>query len=557
MSRDALMNSLAVALIGSAFAVAGWRILSIQSRDADPRRVVIRFSHWQLESGLREAFDAICRDYMALHPGVEVQQIPVPGRVNNSWMQTRYVGDTLPDLAQLGAVDDATLSRYYTPLTEWVDQPNPYNRGTPLEHVPWRETFVDGLAGSAGLTTLQEYYSVPVAVVTTRMFVNLDLYRRVMGDAPLPTDYRGMIAVCERVQRWSADRGQAVRPLAGSQFTANVLMERLFKSQTQRLALEMDAHRALLPPEGAALLLHPRMTLDEPAIRSGYALMHEVGGHMQRGFMSGDRDQAIFDFAQGRALFLPTGSWDYGSILEQSAFEVGVIPMPMPDPGDPRFGRHTLGPASEAGQGVGLRFHMAASTRHPERTLDFLRFLTSVEFNRKFAHVSKWLPAVVGVQPAEESRPFEPITGGATQGFSLAPVMWGATEVYRVQLRHIYLLVDEGGSVDRFLAALKRDLPAAAAADVERGLRGLRDNAARADMTLAAARALARHGDPRAARKASALWQTQNAQESQWLQLRWSQSRARSAADSASPSPTSPAAPAAPPTPTPNREGRP
>ncbi len=39
---------------------------------------VIRFVHWQLESGMREAFDQMARRYMALHPDVRVEQFAVP-----------------------------------------------------------------------------------------------------------------------------------------------------------------------------------------------------------------------------------------------------------------------------------------------------------------------------------------------------------------------------------------------------------------------------------------------------------------------------------------------
>ena len=35
-------------------------------------------------------------------------------------------------------------NQYFTPLSPYVGNPNPFNVGSPLEGVPWKDTFVDG-----------------------------------------------------------------------------------------------------------------------------------------------------------------------------------------------------------------------------------------------------------------------------------------------------------------------------------------------------------------------------------------------------------------------------
>jgi raffinose/stachyose/melibiose transport system substrate-binding protein len=497
----------------AAMAAATVRVAWLQLREAGAAGgVTVRICHWQLEGGVREAFDAIARAYEARHPGVRVVQMPVPGRVYATWLKTRQVGGDLPDLVQLGAADDETLASHFTPLTAWVEQPNPYQVGTPLEGRPWREGFLDGLAGANGMATLQEPYSVAYSAHTTRLYVNRDLYRRITGcDAP-PADLAALVAVCGQAEAWARRTGVHLTPIAGSRFTANVLLEQLFRSQTQRRGLELDELRVLRAPgRPGDLLLDGRLTADEPAVRSGFAAMREAARFMQTGFLGYDRDEAIFHFVTGRALFIATGSWDYGSIVSQAPFAVSVLPTPLPSPGDPRFGAGVLGATAESADRISGNLHLSARCRHPEVAVDVLRFLTSTEGNRLFVAASRWMPGIVGVEPHPDTVAFRPVQEGYPAGFAFAPLMWGAGEVYRVQSQHLHLLfsgADDG--LDRFLAAFTADLPAAAARDLAKDVAARRGAVRRLDPALVALGVL---GDPIAQRRAAGLWQTQNQRE--------------------------------------------
>jgi raffinose/stachyose/melibiose transport system substrate-binding protein len=284
------------------------------------------------------------------------------------------------------------------------------------------------------------------------------------------------------------------------------MLDQLFRSQTQKLGLEIDQLHQLKPPSDPAIaFLDERVNLDAPAVRAGLELMHEVGRDFQTGFLQLDRDDAIFYFAQGHALMIATGSWDFGSIIKQAGFPIGVFPLVAP---------YTLGPVSEAGQGVGVNFHLTTRSAHPEVAIDFLQFLTSREGNQMFCNVSKWLPAVVGVEPPEATRSFAPVTQGYPDGFRIALLMWGQGEMYRVMGNHIYRLFDNG--VENFVAAMRPELPAAVKADARQLLRTYSGNILRQDTTLAAFRQLGQAG------KASAMFESQNNQEAAyyWLQAK-------------------------------------
>lgn len=520
MKAATLLNLFGVVLTAGAFAASIVTVATRTAREAAPEQITIRMCHWQLEAGMRDAFDAVAKEYSRLHPNVRIEQIAVPGRVYGSYTRTRLAGRNVPDLVEVGDQTDELLTRHFLPLTRYVEQPNPYNAGTDLEGVPWRDTFIDGLGHAPGLESLQEYYAIPNSIVTVRVYYNKPLYRAIMGHDRPPETYEAFLDVCRRAQRHLGTDGRPIQPLAGSRFNANILLDALFRSQTQKLAREIDELGQLRTPAHPALaFLNERVSFDHPAIRDGLQLMREVGIMMPAGFLQLDREDAIFYFAQQRALMIVTGSWDYRSIADQSPFEIGLFPIPLPSPDDPTYGRHVLGPVAEGGRGLGINFCVSNDSKHPEVAINFLRFLTSRRGHELFVGISKWLPVVLGVEPAEETLAFRPIPEGYTDGFHIAPIMWGSGEMYRVQSNHLHRLLTPDGSVETFVSLMRAELPAAVHADTLRLIKSYNENVRRSDSTLTALRR--RDGDG----KLSAGWETQNAQEADlyWLRRRLAQ----------------------------------
>lgn len=399
---ERVMQWIGLALLGACFVIALGNILMarLQPAVAGGDQVTIRFAHWQLEGGVRDALDAIAEEYMQLHPQVQVVQIAVPERIYTNWLVTQLVGGTPPDIIQVGiGATTERLARFFVPLTSLANEPNPYNEGTDLEGVELRNTLFDGMQGGYD-TTLLEYYSVPISGYSVRMFYNLDLLERVTGERRIPATYRELLAVCEEVRRYNAEQGTSLVPIAGSKYNAPWLMPRLFGSQTQRLNFELNPPGDL----GSDLLVRARdfregrWSLDTPEIRSGVRLMRDVGKHMQPGFMQLLRDDAALLFVQGGALMICTGSWDASSIRQQAVFPVAAGPIPLPATNDPEYGAFTLGAQTEAGTDAGVAFGLTRDSEHPETVKDFLRFLVSKAMNQLWTDVTDWVPAVVGVR---------------------------------------------------------------------------------------------------------------------------------------------------------------
>ncbi len=518
MTGSGLFNRIGITLLAAAFVASVFKVATRVAREADPEQVTIRICHWQLEAGMRDAFDAVAREYTQLHPKVRVEQIAVPGRVYDSYRRTRLAGQNVPDLVEMGGSADDLMARYFLPLTRYVEQPNPYNAGTELESLPWRETFTDGLGSAPGLETLQEYYAIPNSIVTVRVYYNKSLHRQITGHDNPPENFEQFMALCQKSIDYAQQHGMAFVPLAGSRFNANILLDALFRGQTQKLSLRIDEEGNLNPPAKPALaFLDPRVNLDTPAIQSGLKLMREVGVMMPAGFLQLDREDAIFHFAQGRALMIVTGSWDYSSIADQSPFEIGLFPIPLPEPENPQYGRFTLGPISEAGKGLGVNFFVSRDSPNSAVAIDFLQFLTSRRGHELFVKVSKWLPVIVGVEPAEETKGFAPRPEGYTDGFSIAPLMWGSGEMYRLQSNNLHELLTPRGSLEKFLRGMRPQFGAAVVKDAGKIEQGYDENLRRLDSTLTGERhaASARQSD-----KLSAGWETQNQQEASFYFLR-------------------------------------
>lgn len=517
MNRQRLLPLIGFSLLLACFALALTQVFNRQRAASNPDEIVIRIAHWQLESGIRDALDTLARDYERLNPGVRIEQNPIPERIYPSWFKTQLVGGTAPDLIQIGkGSDDETLARFFLPLTDYVEKPNPYNAGTPLAGLPWRDTFVDGLSGIESYKpNLLEYYGIPLSMITIRMYYNVTEWKRILGDTPPPADYDTFVALCERVQSHAAKTGEVLFPIAGSNYGTPWFASALIGSQTQRLGQRLDDVLTLRPnpAENALQFLAGRWTLDDPEFVNGLHLARQIGRFAQPGFIQANRDDATFYFVQGRALMIVTGSWDAPSFRTLAPFEVGAFQLPMPLATHPRYGTGVLGPTSESETPTGASFALTRASPNRDRALDFLHYLSSQRGNTTFAHVSSWLPSVIDVDLPPLVKPFAPVIDGYVNGIGID--VGGGASVNRIVTANLNTLFDANADIGKLQALLREQLPDAVREDLARSARGMRLNSARQD-TLLAAQLILRSHHPDAAehrRKQSELLEAQTMQE--------------------------------------------
>ncbi|MDB6126144.1 MAG: transporter substrate-binding protein [Verrucomicrobia bacterium] len=493
MTRRRRSILLAVALLVAAYGLSLTQVLrrgSASNRD-EPSPVVIRFVHWQLESGMREAFDLVARRYMALHPGVRVEQFAVPSSIYHQWLSTQLAGNDVPDLVSFNSTDQAKvaqLPRYFQAITRWVDEPNPYNAGTKLAGVPWRLTFLDGGKNrSTYIDQYRNYYAVGLSTHSMRIFYNRALLREITGGDEPPRDFRSWLELGKKVR--------AFRPglvhVAGARENAIWLMPTLLNLSLGRWILEHD-HELRFSATSFDLfgdLLDGEWTLRSAPMQDALRIMRAFGGEMSPGFLQLDRDSAMRAFLRGEAFSLPNGTWDYPTMRAQAGFEIGAFRLPLPEMDDPDFGGYVLRPMSDGGISTAMPFYLTRQGRHPEVAIDFLRYVTSLEGNRLFSQASHWMPSVEGVEIEPELRPFKQMNSGyvVTDAQNGPLLMNGPGEEY-TQLfeKNLHTLYAPNGGVEAYNHILEPELLAAAEAGLRKQVRVQRENLRRRDVALAA-----------------------------------------------------------------------
>ncbi len=510
MTRSFGFRSLALLVFFGGFVVATCRVVRQSVRNH--AQVTLTLAHLQLESGIREGLEAVARDYEALHPGIRIRQMLIPERIYTSWGRTQVVGGSGPDLVEMvHGVGGPTDQPLFRPLTDDIEEPNPYNAGTPLAHVAWRSTYVNGM-DEPYLPFQFERYSASVFATTTRIYYNLDLLREITGRTEPPHTFEDLLGLGEKVRAFSARTGRDIVPLAGSRTTGSVILDDLFRGQTQRLAAALNPG-GTFPVDTKELFLGylgGQWTLDHPGIRGAAELMSLICREMPPGFLQFERDDALFYFAQGRALMLLASSQDATGIRQQVSFPFGVFRDPSPQPGKSGFGANLLGPSADGVLNVYGGFGIVRSSPHPELALDFLRFLTSQAEDRKFARLSGTLPVIVGIEPEGFMKHFAP----DSRGYPPGPTLWlGSTGQLLVSRMH--LLSGPDGSSAAFLDSVRPVLAGAMRADLADGVHRDWREVALNDSGIEATHRLLR-GEPQASalqRKFQAMVEAQNEQE--------------------------------------------
>ncbi|MBN2241853.1 MAG: extracellular solute-binding protein [Acidobacteria bacterium] len=423
-------TSLGVLFLVASFGVSIARVLSIREKLFDPSKTILRISHWQLEMGYRNAMQAVIDKYVQMRKerfgqDVEIIQIPVTERVYGQLLNTHLISGTAPDIAELGfaklASDDQYLARYFLPLTELIDSPNPYNdpkywldlseaekaKLEKLKKLPWRETFIDGMRGGYR-EQLQDYFSAPTSMFTQRLFYNKQLLARA-GYPEGPGSFKELLDACRKIREMKDRQGKNLIPIAGSKYSIPFFRERLQVAFTASFEPELDEglDGSISSPESYMGFLRGVTTMRTPAIRAQYECMRLICDQFSPGFMGQDRMEAAFNFVMGRAGMIASGSWDAMSLFAQAQFDVGIMDFPLPAEGE-RWSEFIAGRVNEAGAGGGGLYGIFKLGKNQELAIDFLRFITSQPANQILNQKADWLPVVLGALPSERMMPFVP-----------------------------------------------------------------------------------------------------------------------------------------------------
>lgn len=414
---------------------------------------VIRVTHTLTDDGVRRALEDAAARYAKIHPDRRVVIQAVPMRSYEQWTNTQAIGGTLPDIIQVtGRAGRWSLyaQRYLLPLGPDVLRPNPYADASGSAAVPWRDTFRDGL-NTGFFLHLMEYFRIPIALNTTRVFFNRTLYREIMGSKPYPQDLAEYMAFAERVRQVARERETALHPMvvSGEHMARNGELSFVFRQIVDPVSMNLAERyeialwgipQHMLPHYG---LLTGTFSYDNPTHERAFSLLKGFAQTCQPGFSSYQNEDSRMLFLQGRGVATIGDSWDLGVMQRLAGFEIDVVPF---------FrvaldveGKRVVLPAlrDEITEGPSLSFGINRESPRARVALDFLQFLSNREENVRLCRSLSWVPAAS--DRASEATPstFDPVTSGAIGQMQFAQPP-GRTHLYLVQNVPIFL----NGTID-------------------------------------------------------------------------------------------------------------
>ncbi len=426
-----IKGSLGLVLLAVAFIASCVSVLINHLSLNAPDVTAIRICHWQLEAGFRKALQEVINDYEKDYKArtgktVKVIQVPVAEKGYAQFINTGLIGNMAPDIIEVGHAkafeNFSNIVRYFLPLGKYVRQPNPYNAGTPLAGVPWKDTFFDDLQGSI-TPELQEYYRIPFSIFTQRIYYNKNMLLKITGSSEFPDTYNEFIALCEKVREYSKRTGKNIIPVAASKYQLNFFQSNYNKAFLADLVRRIDDNNNMIvePQEAFIGYNQKRWNFNSPEMKGVIDCTSEITKYFMQGWIAANRDDSAFAFVQGRALMTASGSWDAKGLIDQAedAFEVGIARLPFPTD-HAEYSKYVKAGVNEASVRGGIPWGINKASRHIDTCIDFLRFATTRLENEKFNNLVYWIPVVKGAATKHDFlKAFTPILKGYSADFKI------------------------------------------------------------------------------------------------------------------------------------------
>jgi len=380
----------------------------------DPGEKMLTIAHWQLEDGFREGIDEAISEYEKTKAKqgvkVKVRQVAIPVRGYPQWFLTQLIGGDPADVIELMGSPDI-LNQYFSPLSPYISQKNPWNKGTPIQNMSWRETFTDDMLGGLD-PAYSEYFGVSTFMHTTRVYVNLDLYEKATGTKQLPDTVTEWLDSCKKMREYGVKTNRPVIPIGVRGFDKGTLGQ-LFNTYNSQLNTDLaDVGTPYSYGTSVGDMYHQVNTgkLDVKRLLEPVKVVTTLGQYFAEGFPAIDLEQTKYLFFSGNVGFFIDGTWNAFSMINNAPFKVGVMQIPMLSNRNP-FGLKSYGRITELGSGIGGMFGIPKKTKNFDLALDFLQFLTSWKVNQMvMVKHCKWMSPLKGVKYEGVMKTFEPVS---------------------------------------------------------------------------------------------------------------------------------------------------
>lgn len=461
-----ISNALGGALLFAVFLAGVLKQFGVGEDDSFQEERTIFLFHPMEGEEIQSALESVVRLYEEQNPGWHIKPTHVPIKTYPMWIKTKLPGESPPDIVGIARISQEDMMNYLHRFTTEAEQPNPYNVGTPLEGIPWRETFLNGLESSFNaLEDSRDVVGTSHISYIDRFIYNKDLLRRLTGDDRIPDNLEEFLEFASNLKQHSEFDGYVI---AGDS-DAPYFFRRFLNQITQEFAMREPSLRANSHMGQMRDYLRGDWQVDSSPIRESWEIISAFGSLFQSGFLYASKDERIFKFLAGQALMMPMSSVRYGIIAKRAPFQIGLFRLPSVDPSQSRYGKLVYGPLSERSNHLSMTLGVVARSPKRAQALDFLMFLTSYEGASLFSRESLSISGVEVPVP-EELRDFAPVLDGWPSGISQIFVDLNSysPDVGRLVRTNLHLLFDQQSGVDAFFANIVPKFEDAVRSDLQR-----------------------------------------------------------------------------------------
>ena len=315
--------------------------------------MTIRF--WALGAEA-DAVRTLARDFEHLHPGVTVEVQQIPWTAAHEKLITAYVGDAMPDMAQLG--------------NTWVPEFVAIGALTPLDSFTTHSTVVDSAAYFPGIWATNEIhgvlYAVPWYVDTRLLFYRKDILARAGYDS-MPGTWEGWRQAMEAIRSRAGPRQYAIF-LPTNEWNQPVI----FGMQEGSPLLADDGRYGAFSDSS----FRRAFTFYLDLYRSGLA---PVAGY-------NDVANIYQEFTRGTYAMWITGPWNIGEFKRRlpDSMQGKWATAPLPGP---------TGDSSGVSLAGGSSFVIFRTSPHQALAWSFIEFLSQPAQQLKFYQLSGDLPS--------------------------------------------------------------------------------------------------------------------------------------------------------------------
>lgn len=301
-----------------------------------------------------EVVQEIVRDFEGSHPGIRVKVQQIPWMAAHEKLLTSYVGEMLPDVAQLGNtwIGEFETLNALQPLDSFVVGSRSLTRAAFFPGI-WATNVVDGRT-----------YGVPWYVDTRLLFYRRDMFERA-GIRAVPTTWDGWLEAMRRVKASGGAQYGIFLPL--SEWNPLVI-------------LGLQEGSPLLSPGGL------RGEFAQEPFRQAFDFYKRV---FDEGLAPRVGQQQLAnvhqEFGRGTFAMYITGPWQLGEFANRMPPELEDAWATAPMPG-PR------GDSSGVSMAGGSSLVMFRGSRHPREAWQLLEYLSLPATQVRFYQISGNLP---------------------------------------------------------------------------------------------------------------------------------------------------------------------